>query len=261
MNTDDWKRLGLLDEADDQGGQNGGGSTAVEELHDDGQQSHDDGQQPPTQTPTAVPPLQISPEQFQTLLQTVQPQHQMQQPQMSQEDFQKAMRRFVVGQDHVNALFGEATTPELRAKTLQDIVDGAVFHALNLARAHNGLELEELRPQLNAVQQFQQERLREQFNTKIGSTYPTLKGKEAAVEMVVSHLKSQGYKSQGLEQDVRTVAAMTEALLKQANPAFSLTASQGQNGRQMPTMAGQRSGGSSGGGKPAKSTKVTSLWD
>lgn len=257
MKLDQWQRKGLFEDFSD--GDTGGGGVATTSPP---VQQTDGGNGDGVTTPP-TPPVQFSQEQFSDFLQRFQPQQAVQpsQPPMSEADFLKAMKRLEVGQKHHDALFGEHTTPEMRMQTLQEMLDGAALHAYQLAQAHMGLSLREIQPQLNAAQELRAQRSRQEFGDKIATLYPVLKGKDSAIDMVINHLRSQGYKSQGLEQDARTVASMTEALLRQANPNFSLTQSNADGGRQMPPMAGQRGGGSSGGGTPAKKNAVSALWD
>lgn len=84
--------------------------------------------------PAGPAPVQLTQEQLKELMQGVAPKQQPQAPAALSEDEQdKLLRRFRVNEDFVKQIFAVESTPAVRAKALQDLVDRTAEHAFHVA--------------------------------------------------------------------------------------------------------------------------------
>ena len=134
-----------------------------------------------------------------------------------------------------NAMISEEATPEQRMKAFNDMREGL------MQQAYRGAELiaqellqnhfQQIQPLLSSAQQVQQEQTWNKFTT----AYPVLKDQKDLVDAVSTQLVQQGFKPRTAEEGMKKVAETVEAILKRANPNFSI---KNQQQAGMPQMAG-----------------------
>lgn len=175
------------------------------------------------------------------------PQPGPQQPPLDLATFRKQTGYLEISDEHLNQLFGEATTPEARKKALQAIYDGAVQHALNVT----GLVLQQRNQERDAALIPMREYVRDQHVEKLTSNvttkYGALKQYPQIVKRVIAELRERGYQPKSEADAIRIVAGTAESVIKETIPNFSLSNQAQANGRNMPGMPGMMHGGGSGG--------------
>ncbi len=218
----------------------------------------DPAQQQQQQQPDPNAPITIDPRVL-PLLQQPQQQQQPQQEQLTPEQWDEKLKTYYVSNDLAANLIGklglEVEDAGAVADLLQEVVNGTVEHVVTLMGHANQLTASQLRQEYQPALDAATAQRDEAFKSSIPATYPTLKGQEQAVEMVIQQLKAQNYQPRTKEEAIQVVAQQTENLIKGFNPQFSLGAPGGapaqqqqkQTTPQMTTlMAGSGAGGAGG---------------
>lgn len=215
----------------------------------------------PSQQPAPSAPPAIPLDQIPALVQAFQQgNRQPEAPkQLTQEEIDAKLKKVRVTPEIAAMFFGEGTT-DAQIKGLQMFVDSIVEHANTV----NGYALHALHERLNeryspALQHIEQQKT-VAFTSALTEDYPALKGRENVINMVVQHLKQQGFVARDGNHAAQVVAAQVEHLMKQVDPSFTLVTQQQNQPRQqnMPSMPGIPAGAggqASGGGRPAGGNK------
>lgn len=252
--------MGFLREPEDDFGGGGGGAAAS--VEDPNQPQGGQGEGEGAQGGGYVDPLlqaqqqqqqqqpQLTAEQWAMLQQQAAPQQQQQQPQMTQEQVDEMLKVYHPNEALVEALFGDAATPETRLNAFQEMVRGIVGHVTTVMGHSNTLMRDELSQQFSPALEMVEEQKMSDFSSALQAAYPALKGQDAVIRQVTANLKAQGYAPTDPLEAGRTVAGQVEQFIRTVNPQFSLAnGAQSQQGQQtnMPTMAGGMSAGGGGG--------------
>lgn len=246
-----WQERWLLAPMDDEFDGGGGGEEVypmIEEGDDGIAPDISEGDQTQQQSQAAMP--SFDPNQFAAAIAKGLREGQGggQQPQapaqMSDEEYRKATKYFAVAEDHINALFNSELPPAQRAAKLQEILDGAVQHALMVSAYQQRFAMEDFNKQLSPIFEDHKTRAQEKFIDSVVGKYPSLSKNRKLIAMAAQHAASSGMAGQG--DPVQTVASIVEATLRQSFPEFSLGQGRRANGN-MPKMAGQITGGGGGG--------------
>lgn len=177
-----------------------------------------------------------------------------QQAEMSEEDFRKHTKYWEPDQTYADELFNPETSPQRRHQLLQQFAQNVYGHATTVnqlsGQALRGYFDERITPLMTK----QQEAQLNDFNSRVETAYPSLKGKGQLMTAAIQQLNTEGFKARSAQEAHKAVAERAALLAQQVDPNFSLQA--GTNGSStMPTPAGvnNRGGsapnGSGGGGK------------
>lgn len=195
---------------------------------------------------------------------------QQQAPQLTKEEMEERLKVFRANEKHVERLLNSDSREE-QVAVLNEIVNGIVTHLTTVSGYSNQILLDQLSKQYAPALEMVREREMSNFTKDIQRAYPALKGYDPVIAQTIQFLKAQGYKPANGEEALRTVAGQVEALLKTANPQFSLARRpkrQQSPTNGMPRMAslsggvrgaaGGSRGGSNGGQKKAA---YNDIWD
>ncbi len=145
---------------------------------------------------------------------------QMQQQPLTQEEIDRQLRVFRVGQDHYEQLFGDNASMESRMATLNAIVSGAVNQAITAAQLlsegmvndYHGRVL----PYLEDARHISQER----FYSGMFEQFPGLKPYDAMVKQFMPQLEQMPDFPRERDGRVKFVADKFSSILKQSQPDF-----------------------------------------
>jgi hypothetical protein len=200
------------------------------------------------------------------------------QQQMTQEQLNQLLRRALIGEQHVQGLFGDNVSPQMRQQTLQQIVDAAVTEALTRAKLLHDGEFGKFRSEFDQNAGLLQELYREHSLGKFFGDYPQLKDYRQMVEDAVSEVSGLPEPAKDMKEFFSKVAQSAESRVRSLKPDFALPPQGGAAGAPMqqspaagtgvpqptpPTYTGPSapSGGGAGAGQPARKSGASDIWD
>lgn len=257
-------KMGFLREQFDDNGSDAGGDfeydDSVSDLYEpDGDASEGQPQvvQPPGQSSSAIDYDRLG----QTIARSVQPPQQVQQPAtMTDEEFRKHTKYFAVTPEHVNQLFNAELPVEQKMQLLQQMLDGSVTHALQVANLSTSHRLEQVNQRFEPLLTERQQAAKDKFLGTLERISPSIKGQRPMLEFAIQKLRENGYQPQGEAADRKAIVSMFTALMKQSNPNFVLQRPSGGNGagrvQSSSTVNGAGGSGQGRGGPKAKSAAM-----
>ena len=165
---------------------------------------------------------------------------QQQQREMTDEEFRKHTNYYQVPAPLIKDLFGDEdeTVQGKKAQLLQQMLDGAVNHALKVAGMMTHQNVQTVRKEYEPLLKAEEKRIYNDFVSDLVKTAPVLSKMRPVVDMAISQLTNSGYVSQGAAKDKQEVLKLVTQFAKAANPNFSLgTPTPNGNRAGMPRMA------------------------
>jgi len=168
--------------------------------------------------------------------------------QLTKEEMEERLKVFRANEKHVQRLLN-SEDPADQVAAINEIVNGIVTHLTTVSGYSNQIMLDQLSKQYAPALELVREREMSNFTKDITKAYPALKGYDPVIAQTIQFLKAQGFRPANGEEALRVVAGQVEALVKTANPQFSLARRPQRQQKQptggMPRMA-SLSGGSRG---------------
>lgn len=180
--------------------------------------------------PQGQPALQLAPEQFQELVNSIRPQAQAQpqqqqqeRPQLTAEQIEQMFRPVRMTKDHLKAIGFEDATDE-QVKGFQTILEATVQNAVATSRVIQLQKMQELEQQLEPVRQAYIRQEQRQLEDQFYGAYPGLKAYPQFVKVAAEQVKSTDANGnpRGLDDVMKEVSDQATALLKQVNPNIKL---------------------------------------
>lgn len=212
------------------------------------------------------------------------PQGQQGQPQLTPEQINEYFKRMLVNEQHVMGLFGENLSPQQRAQSLQQLIDGAVREAVTRAQYIVRAEAQKLRDEYEQRAPVIDELYREHSFGKFFNKYGELKDHRQMVEDAMAEVSGYPEPPKDMDELFTKVAEAAANRVRSLKPDFALAASKGgqqpvPQGQPTPTtpVAGAGAGGPTppaytgpsgsggvggvGAGSGQTKSKVSDIWD
>jgi hypothetical protein len=186
-------------------------------------------------------------------------QNPQQQPELTQEEFLKQMGRVEVDPRALEDFFKPDAPLADKAKWLQTILDNHAQHVLKVAGVAQNFHVSQLQQKYDPLLQRQEREKEENFYKTVATKYPSLKPHSKIIAIAAQQLRQSGYQSKGVEADHHALAVAAARLVASVDKTFVLKRAKGGGRAGMPAMAASATGAGGGGARSGASTnkKVT----